>query len=288
MENLQQDEQMVQSAEPVNNHLEFYEKSQNENKNGQSKSVFLSVLISVFIILLLSVIGWFLGRKYLWQPQQEYVANQFQTVESKISDISTRLDSESLALLETQENLVDLEASVNELLDKSEPNLVKLLNGEVKYTIPEMHLSVHYPSKWEAILNLQENAKTLIVRTADTEELMAKQLLAPYYENNLMITYYENWDQLYALDLESGDLLNNVEDLFSGEHKLPFLWTKIGETQVAGQKAYEFIAGAMGQHYGFLVENDLGIYVFELRRSTSKKDLSEEDAALLQKIKFLE
>lgn len=61
---------------------------------------------------------------------------------------------------------------------------------------------------------------------------------------------------------------------------------KIGEVEVAGQKAYEVIIGGHGAEYGVMLERDGAVYELRFVAADDKASVTEEDREIIESFKF--
>lgn len=171
MDNLPQEIQPA--TEPV---LTPIESSQVDSKNGQGMNVFLAVLISVVIILLLFVAAWFLARKYLWQVQQDFVANQFQTLDIKIQNLNSDLAAEKAVREEVMTNVQSMEKLLQELEAEKTPSAIETYMQEEfvvpvdwqTYTNDDWGIEFQYPADWEAY---KMDSSPIVVQELGSDEL---------------------------------------------------------------------------------------------------------------------
>lgn len=148
---------------------------------------------------------------------------------------------------------------------------------------------VKIPKDWVIIepQGDQEEFYGLIInfQTADTETLLEQGKLSPGYPTNLSI---------YTESIVSGD---SAEDLMlesvarSGDVSLhPFFddisRMKVGNTNIDGRGAYEYINVGFGTSYAILVNNNGEFYSLAFIRTPSKEQLPEIEKAVLSTFKF--
>jgi hypothetical protein len=148
--------------------------SMKEKKNGSS--IFMAVLISVVIIALLSVASWFLVRKYIWQPQQAYMENQFKTVSIKLEEFDSGLKTEKDSIQELLTSIEDLKTEVEGLKEMEvEPTEIEAYMMEEfdipadweTYTNTDWGIEFQYPADWEVSIDENGNLNAEIIGTKD-------------------------------------------------------------------------------------------------------------------------
>lgn len=271
-------EPMVTPVEKV----EFSDLTESVEEKPKSKSganIFMAVLISVVIIVLLSVAGWFLGRKYIWQPQQSYVENQFKTLDLKIQDLNAELEAERIAAEDTMEVLKEMETLLEDMKAVEEP--IEIGTGETwqNYSDKNWGINFQYPADWEVNEMETEGDSYLVITSKDTQELLDAKQIFPGYPYNIEIHRYADFAEFalaknvkgeYFLDFPFMNKSGNIEFIAMADEIVP--------------NSFSYLENGYGSIYCLVLEVNGVIYDFRMGRGGEK--LQENEEMVLKTLKF--
>lgn len=248
-----------------------------EKKSGAN--LFMAVLISVVIILLLSAASWFLVRKYIWQPQQSHVENQFKTVSLKLEEFDTGLENEKDSIQELLVSIDDLKMEI-EGLKQIEEDTREIKMGSVwqNYKNDDWGIEFSYPADWEVYEKEFDGNSYLVVTTKDTQNLLDNKEIFPGYPYNIEIHHYNNFTEF--------SLAKNVK----GESFLDFpLMNKSGvvefiEESGVMENSFTYLENGHSSIYCLVTEHNGDIYDFRMGRGGDS--LGKDEMMILNLLKF--
>lgn len=261
-----------------------------EKKQGGGNT-FIAVIISLVITMLLMVAGLYLGQKYMIEPSNNEMKEQYSVLETKVSDLSGNLDNEKNSIQELLISIDELKMEIEDLkkVDDSvfyEGNLeinsymeeeFTALENWQSYENEDLGIEFQYPIDWEIIEG--ENNNIFVQMTGSTE--LFNNWDAPDPEENV---FAEN---PYESNIEISLIVENDKDNFAALISNEYF--TVNNFLVDGQKAYGWQQPAhmaFGS-YQILIENDEEKlkYKFDiLRNKYLQKDKTELD--ILKTLKF--
>lgn len=250
-------------------------------KEKSGVSTFMVVLISVVIIVLLSVASWFLVRKYIWQPQQSHVANQFKTVSLKFEEFESSLKTEKDSIQELLSSIEELKMEVEDL-KMMEEDIRKIKMGSTwqNYKDDDWGIEFSYPADWEVYEKKFDGHSYLVVTSKDTQSLLDNKKIFPGYPHNIEIHHYNNFKEF--------SLAKNVK----GESFLEFpVMNKSGvvefiEESDVIENSFAYLENGHTSIYCLVFEYNGDIYNFRMGRSG--ENLGKDEKEILDSIEFLE
>lgn len=159
--------------------------------------------------------------------------------------------------------------------------------GWKTYTNTVYGFTFKYPSDWvlgETPELVASTGGMLTLQSPTTKQQLTEGKIDPGYSNNFEVSFWSNINNTYArgASWDGQRDYTNLQDFFTDTNAPKH---KVGETTVAGQKAFEVTIGGAGQSYGVMLEHN-GIYELSFATAWDKSKLGSTEKLILSTFTF--
>ena len=249
-----------------------------EKKQGGGNT-FIAVIISLVITMLLIVAGLYLGQKYMIEPNNNEMKEQYSVLETKVSDLSVNINNEKDSIQELLSSIDDLKMEVEELKGMEEDTKkIKMGSAWQNYKNNDWGIEFSYPSDWEVYEKDLDGSTYLVVTSKDTQDLLDNKEIFPGYPYNIEIHHYNNFAEFALAKNAEGKNFSEFASM-NKSGAVEFI-----EESGVMENSFTYLENGYSSIYCLVTEHNGDIYDFRMGRGGDS--LGKDEMMILNLLKF--